>query len=136
MSSLYISPCNLKYYYLKSCPSLYLSVSMRAVIGQFCWPYVTVRPANFENFFFHSPDYPQRYNKYLTNLVFSVGTKLRILAFSCRFMSSELRAWAISEREKNSVRNSQYGSRTRLVRGMYFLLQRSIFMKFDRFYTH
>ena len=35
---------------------LYLLVSMRAVIGQFCRPYFTVRPANFENFFFCAPD--------------------------------------------------------------------------------
>ena len=35
---------------------LYLSVSTRAVIGQFCGSFVTVRPANFENFFFRSPD--------------------------------------------------------------------------------
>ena len=35
---------------------LYLSVSTRAVIGQFCRPYFTVPPANFENFFFRAPD--------------------------------------------------------------------------------
>ena len=35
---------------------LYLSVGTRAVIGQFCGPYFTVRPANFENFFFRAPD--------------------------------------------------------------------------------
>ena len=29
---------------------------MRAVIGQFCGPYFTVRPANFENFFFRAPE--------------------------------------------------------------------------------
>ena len=34
---------------------LYLSVSTRTVIGQFCGPYFTVRPANFENFFFLRP---------------------------------------------------------------------------------
>ena len=32
------------------------SVSTRAVIGQFWGPYFTVRPANFENFFFRAPD--------------------------------------------------------------------------------
>ena len=53
---------------------LYLSVSTRAGIGQFCGLYFTVRPANFERFFSRAPDYPQRYNKYLTNLVFSVRT--------------------------------------------------------------
>ena len=35
---------------------LYLLVSTRAVIGQFCGPYFTVRPANFENFFSRAPD--------------------------------------------------------------------------------
>ena len=35
---------------------LYLSVSTCAVIGQFCRPYFTVWPANFENFFFRAPD--------------------------------------------------------------------------------
>ena len=29
---------------------LYLSVSMCAVIGQFCWPYFSVWPAKFESF--------------------------------------------------------------------------------------
>ena len=35
---------------------LYLSVSTRAVIGQFCGPYFTVRPANFESFFSRAPN--------------------------------------------------------------------------------
>ena len=34
-------------------------------------------------------------------------------------MARALRAWAINRGEKNSVRNLQYGPRTRLVRGMY-----------------
>ena len=34
-------------------------------------------------------------------------------------MALALRAWAINRRGKNSVRNLQYGPRTRLVRGMY-----------------
>ena len=34
-------------------------------------------------------------------------------------MARALRAWAINRREKNSVRNFQYGPRTRLVRGIY-----------------
>ena len=34
-------------------------------------------------------------------------------------MTRALRAWAISEWGKNSVRNLQYGPRTRLVRGIY-----------------
>ena len=36
-------------------------------------------------------------------------------------MARALRAWAINQREKNSVRNLQYGPRTRLVRGIYDL---------------
>ena len=52
---------------------LYHSVSTRGVIaGQFCEPYFTVRPAKFEGFLSRTPDQPQRYNKYLTNLAFSV----------------------------------------------------------------
>ena len=42
---------------------------MHTVIGQFCGPYFTVRPANFESFISRTPDKPQRYNKYLTNLM-------------------------------------------------------------------
>ena len=34
-------------------------------------------------------------------------------------MVRALRAWAINRRGKNSVRNLQYGPRTRLVRGIY-----------------
>ena len=34
-------------------------------------------------------------------------------------MALALRPWAINRRGKNSVRNLQYGPRTRLVRGMY-----------------
>ena len=33
-------------------------------------------------------------------------------------MARALRAWAINQRGKNSVRNLQYGPRTRLVRGI------------------
>ena len=36
--------------------AVYLLVSMRAVIGQLCGPYFTVRAANFENFFFRASD--------------------------------------------------------------------------------
>ena len=35
---------------------LYLTVSSRAVIGQFCGPYFAVRPVNFESFFSRAPD--------------------------------------------------------------------------------
>ena len=37
-------------------------------------------------------------------------------------MARALRAWAINQRGKNSVRNLQYGPRTRLVRGIYINL--------------
>jgi len=37
-------------------------------------------------------------------------------------MARALRAWAINRREKNSVRNLQYGPRTRLVRGLKWIL--------------
>ena len=36
-------------------------------------------------------------------------------------MARALRAWAINRGGKNSVRNLQYGPRTRLVRGIYYL---------------
>ena len=65
------------------------------MIGQFCGPYFRLTS-------FSSP-----------------YCKLRILVFSCRFMARSLRAWAISEWEKNSVRNLQCGPRTQLVRVTY-----------------
>ena len=36
-------------------------------------------------------------------------------------MARALRACAISEREKNPVRNLEYGPRTRLVSGIYYI---------------
>ena len=55
------------------------------------------------------------------NLVFSVRTvSYGSSFFPFRFMARALRAWAINREGKNSVRNLQYGPRTRLVRGMYF----------------
>ena len=62
-----------------------------------------------------------RYNKCLTNLVFTVCTvQLRIFVFSHWIMTRALRAWAMNQRAgKNSVRNLEYGPRTRLVRGMF-----------------
>ena len=60
-------------------------------------------------------------NKYLTNLVFSVRTvsSYGSSIFPFRFMARALCVWAINRREKDSVRNLQYGPRTRLVRGIY-----------------
>ena len=81
--------------------SLYLSVSTHAVIGQFCGPYFTVWLANFENVILRAPDLLQRYNRYLTNLVFSVRTvSYGSSFFSRQFMARALRAWAISKQEK------------------------------------
>ena len=47
---------------------LYRLVSTRGVIGEFCWPYFTVRPAKFEKSFFSSRPIN------LTNLIFSACT--------------------------------------------------------------
>ena len=56
----------------------------------------------------------------LTNLVFSVRTvSYGSSFFPFRFMALALGAWAINRGGKNSVRNLQYGPRTRLVRDMY-----------------
>ena len=64
----------------------------------------------------------QRYNKYLTNLVFSARTvsiSYGSSFFPLGFMAHALRAWGISPNGKNLVRNLQLGPRTRLVRGIY-----------------
>lgn len=48
---------------------------MCAVIINFCRPYSIVQPAIivcFLLFLSHAPDKPQRYDKYLTNPVFSI----------------------------------------------------------------
>ena len=37
-------------------------------------------------------------------------------------MARALRAWAINRRGKNAGRNLQYGPRTRLVRGIYYVI--------------
>ena len=58
----------------------------------------------------NSSDTQQRYNKYLTNLVFSVRTvSYGSSFFPLRFMARALRAWTINRRGKNSVRNLRYG---------------------------
>ena len=41
-------------------------------------------------------------------------------------MARALRAWAINRIGKNSVRNLQYGPRTRLVRGIFIIWQGSL----------
>ena len=53
-----------------------LSVSKRGVIGRFCVPNFSVWPAKFESFLSRAPDWPQRNDKYLTHLVFSVHTAI------------------------------------------------------------
>ena len=78
---------------------------------------------NLEPFLMNRKSFPnqsskqQRYNKYLTNLVFSVHTANYGLSFfPLRFISVVRRAWA--SKGKKSVRNLLYGPRTRLVRGV------------------
>ena len=68
----------------------------------------------------------KRYNKYLTNLVFSVRTvTYESSFFPLRLMARALHAFAINRRGKISVRNLPYGPRTWLVRSMYFALNRN-----------
>ena len=56
----------------------------------------------------------------ITNLVSSVRTvSYGSSFFPLRFMARALRAWAINQGGKNSVRNLRYGPRTRLVRSIY-----------------
>ena len=85
---------------------------MCAVIGQFSGLYYTVRSAKFKSFFNVHAKY-QRYNKYLTNLVFLVSTvSYRSLFYSARIYGHALHAWAINLSRKNLVHNLQYGPRT------------------------
>ena len=58
------------------------------------------------------------YNKHLISLVFSVRTvNYGSSFFFHRFMARALRTWAINRWKKHSVRNLQYGPKTRLIRG-------------------
>ena len=87
-------------------------------------------PPEWESFLSPS-DTHSRYNKYLTNLVFSVRTvSYGSSFFPLRFMTRALRAWTINRGEKNSVRYLRYGPRTRLVRGIYSCLYCSFFIVF------
>ena len=83
---------------------LYLSVTTRDVIGQFCKPHFTVRPAKFEAVPFPRTRLTsdQRYGKYLTNLGFSVRT----VSYGSSFFAVDLRP---------------EGPQTRLVTGIYIL---------------
>ena len=86
---------------------------------QFSGPYSTVRAAKFKCLFQSHAKY-HRYNKYLTNLVFSVRTVNHGSSFfPLGFMACVLCAWAINPSGENLVRNLQYGPRTRLVRGIW-----------------
>ena len=58
-------------------------------------------------------------NILIASFFFGPYCKLRIFVFFYRFMTRPLRAWAINRWEKNSVRNLQYGPKTRLIRGIY-----------------
>ena len=58
---------------------------MRVVVGQFSGPYSTVRPAKFKSKF-KGKVREKRYNKYLTNLVFSVRT----VSYGSSFFRSDL----------------------------------------------
>ena len=93
---------------------LYLSVSTRAVIGQFCGSSFTLW-----NFLF--PRAPINLRGIINILLTSFSRSVLLVTnprFSRWFMAHALRAWAISEREKTRIRNLQYGPRTRLVRGI------------------
>ena len=60
------------------------------------------------------PNRKKSYNKHLISLVFSVRT----VNYGSSFFSIDL--WHKSM-EKNSVRNLQYGPKTRLIRGIYYM---------------
>ena len=100
-----------RYTHAKHEPILkYLSVSTRGVIGQFCGPYFTVRPAKLQlvSFLAHP-----------TNLIDIINILPRFLGPYCKLRNG-----------KNSLRNLQYGPRTRLVRGVYifFDIGRSVLL--------
>ena len=60
------------------------------------------------------PNRKKPYNKHLISLVFSVRT----VNYGSSFFSIDL--WPA--REKNSVRNLQYGPKTRIIRGIYAIV--------------
>ena len=71
------------------------------------------------------PNWKKPYNKHLISFVFSVRT----VNYGCSFFPSIYGpgAYKSMKKKKNSVRNLQYGPKTRLIRGIYrdnsFLLQ-------------
>ena len=60
-----------------------------------------------------------RQSSAISLVFFGPYCKLRILVFFHRFMVRARRAWAINRWKNNSVRNLQYGPKTRLIRGIY-----------------
>ena len=83
--------------------------------------YQIVRPALVSG----PPIRKKPYNKHLISLVFSVRTVNygSSFFFFHRFMARALRAWAINRWKKNSVRNFQYGPKTQLIRGIYYMAE-------------
>ena len=76
-------------------------------------PYFTVRPAKFKILFelkSASSIWTMRNIRYLTNRVVS---SVRAVSYGTSFLYA--RAWATNPSVKKSVRNKQYGPRTRLV---------------------
>ena len=90
---------------------------MCTVIGQFCGPYSTARPTKFEtewllqlvSFPAYKINLRDWYNKYLSNLVFTVRIyyNLRIFLFFRWWVVRPFCTWAIK-----SVHNLQYGPPT------------------------
>ena len=117
--------CCCKNKFLKS-TLLYLSISMCGVIGQFSGQYFTARPASFHS---RAPDQPQRYNKCLTYLVFSV----RSVSYGPRFFplmyGPRPSRLGHTSTGKILVRNLQYGPRTRWVRGLSHLHTNTVFLQ-------
>ena len=104
---------------------LYLSISTRGVIGQFCRPYFTVRPGKLQLISF--PARPINLRD-VTNILLA-----RSASYGSSFFPVDLWPGRINQRGKNSVRNLQYGPRTRLVRGMKFQLYqlKYVFFSFE-----
>ena len=90
-------------------------LSMRGVIRQFFGPYFTVQGAGFESFLSRAPDLPQRYNKYLTNLVYSVCTVCYESSFFPLIYDTSAKMYGKKLGTQLTVRTEK----TRLVRGMY-----------------
>lgn len=98
---------------VKSCWLLHLGVY--AMIGQFLWVYLTVRPAKFKSLFESksSPSiWTQRYEKYLSNHFIFVCTVNKETS-SDLSVARMLQAWAVNPSRNNSVRKLQCKTQTR-----------------------